>query len=96
MYYDFLIKVRTAGCENVIVVGGNHDSPSFLNASKDILAALNVAVVGNATENIEDEIIIVEDKKGIRLLLFVEFRFYEKGTLAVLRKAKIILTAQNA
>lgn len=64
MYYDFLIKVRTAGCENVIVVGGNHDSPSFLNASKDILAALNVAVVGNATENIEDEIIIVEDKKG--------------------------------
>jgi exonuclease SbcD len=64
MYYDFLIKVRTAGCENVIVVGGNHDSPSFLNASKDILAALNVAVVGNATANIEDEIIIVEDKKG--------------------------------
>jgi exonuclease SbcD len=64
MYYDFLIKVRTAGCENVIVVGGNHDSPSFLNAPKDILAALNVAVVGNATENIEDEIIVVKDNKG--------------------------------
>jgi exonuclease SbcD len=64
MYYDFLIKVRTAGCENVIVVGGNHDSPSFLNAPKDILAALNVAVVGNATENIEDEIIVVKDDKG--------------------------------
>ncbi len=63
-YYDFLIKVRTAGCENVIVVGGNHDSPSFLNAPKDILAALNVAVVGNATENIEDEIIVVKDNKG--------------------------------
>lgn len=64
MYYDFLIKVRTAGCENVIVVGGNHDSPSFLNAPKDILAALNVAVVGNATGNIEDEIIVVKDDKG--------------------------------
>jgi exonuclease SbcD len=64
MYYDFLIKVRTAGCENVIVIGGNHDSPSFLNAPKDILAALNVAVVGNATDNIEDEIIVVKDNKG--------------------------------
>lgn len=62
MYYDFLVKVKTAGCEHVIVVGGNHDSPSFLNAPKDILAALNVTVVGNATENIEDEIMVVKDK----------------------------------
>lgn len=64
MYYDFLVKVKTMGCENVIVVGGNHDSPSFLNAPKDILAALNVAVVGNATENIEDEILVVKDNNG--------------------------------
>jgi exonuclease SbcD len=61
MYYDFLIKVRNSGCENVIVVGGNHDSPSFLNAPKDILAALNVSVIGNASENIKDEIIVVKD-----------------------------------
>lgn len=63
MYYDFLIKVRTVGCKNIIVVGGNHDSPSFLNAPKDILAALNVSVIGNASENIEDEIIVVKDSK---------------------------------
>ena len=64
IYYDFLIKVRTAGCEHVIVVGGNHDSPSFLNAPKEILAALRVHVIGNATENIEDEIILVHDQQG--------------------------------
>ena len=64
IYYDFLIKVRTMGCENVVVVGGNHDSPSFLNAPKEILAAINVSVIGNALENIEDEIVIVNDKKG--------------------------------
>jgi exonuclease SbcD len=63
MYYDFLIKVRNSGCKNVIVVGGNHDSPSFLNAPKVILAALNVSVIGNASENIEDEIIVVNDSK---------------------------------
>lgn len=64
MYYEFLTKVRTVGCENVIVVGGNHDSPSFLNAPKDILAALNVVVIGNATERLEDEIIVVNDNQG--------------------------------
>ncbi|HCE54894.1 MAG TPA: exonuclease sbcCD subunit D [Lutibacter sp.] len=69
MYYDFLIKVRTAGCENVIVVGGNHDSASFLNAPKDILAALNVSVIGNASENIEDEIVIIKDSKENPLVI---------------------------
>lgn len=69
MYYDFLIKVKTAGCENVIVVGGNHDSPSFLNAPKDILAALNVSVIGNASETIEDEIIIIKDQKENPLVI---------------------------
>lgn len=63
MYYDFLINVKTVGCKNVIVVGGNHDSPSFLNAPKDILSALNIVVIGNASENIRDEIILIKDNK---------------------------------
>lgn len=64
MYYDFLVKVKNTACENVIIVGGNHDSPSFLNAPKHILSVLNVRVIGNATENIDDEIVIVKDKNG--------------------------------
>ena len=63
MYYDFLFNVRNSGCQNVVIVGGNHDSPSFLNAPKDILAALNVSIIGNACENIEDEIIVIKDKE---------------------------------
>jgi exonuclease SbcD len=43
------------------VVGGNHDSASFLNAPKDILAALDVTVVGAIDEQTEDEIIVVND-----------------------------------
>lgn len=69
MYYDFLIKSKSAGCENIIVIGGNHDSPSFLNAPKDILAALNVVVIGHATNNIEDEIHLIKDSKGSPALI---------------------------
>jgi exonuclease SbcD len=64
MYYEFLIKVKTAGCNHVIVVGGNHDSPSFLNAPKDILSAINISVIGNATDNPEDELVLVENEVG--------------------------------
>ncbi|MGQ1946696.1 exonuclease subunit SbcD [Geofilum sp. OHC36d9] len=75
MYYDFLVRVKKTGCKNVIVVGGNHDSPSFLNAPKDILAALNVSVIGNASENIEDEIIVINDsnEKPLAIVCGVPF-----------------------
>ncbi len=64
MYYDFLVRVRNTSCRKVIVVGGNHDSASFLNAPKDILAALDVTVVGAIDEQTEDEIIVVNDSDG--------------------------------
>ena len=61
MYYEFLLKVRNCGCKNVVIIGGNHDSPGFLNAPKDVLAALNIHVLGNIGEYIEKEVIIVKD-----------------------------------
>jgi DNA repair protein SbcD/Mre11 len=64
MYYDFLVRVRNTSCRKVIVVGGNHDSASFLNAPKDILAALDVTVVGAIDEQTDDEIIVVNDADG--------------------------------
>jgi exonuclease SbcD len=64
MYYDFLVNVKKAGCQQVVVVGGNHDSPSFLNAPKVVLAALDVTVIGNAGETVEDEIVVVNDQNA--------------------------------
>lgn len=61
LYYNFLIQVKQAGCQYIVVVGGNHDSPSFLNAPKEILAALDVKVIGHATEDPADEIILIRD-----------------------------------
>ena len=75
LYYDFLLQVRNSGCQNVMIVGGNHDSPSFLNAPKEILAALNVCVVGNISENVEDEVVVMYDheKNPIAIVCAVPF-----------------------
>lgn len=75
MYYDFLIDIKNSTCKNIVVVGGNHDSPSFLNAPKAILAALNVSVIGNATENLADEILTIHDamQKPIAIVCGVPF-----------------------
>ncbi|MBU8849376.1 MAG: exonuclease SbcCD subunit D C-terminal domain-containing protein [Desulfobacterales bacterium] len=62
LYYRFLCKVAASDCRHVVIIAGNHDSPSFLNAPKELLLALNVHVVGSITENPEDEVILL---KGI-------------------------------
>jgi exonuclease SbcD len=46
LYYSFLCRVAQSACRHIIVIGGNHDSPSFLNAPRSILKSLNVHVVG--------------------------------------------------
>lgn len=61
LYYRFLINVSATCCDHVVIISGNHDSPSFLNAPKELLEALNVYVVGSITENPEDEVIVLDD-----------------------------------
>ena len=59
LYYRFLCRVAASSCRHVIVVAGNHDSPSFLNAPKELLKALDVHVVGSATSSPGDEVLVL-------------------------------------
>lgn len=65
LYYWFLCRVfESRSCRHVVVIAGNHDSPSFLNAPKELLKALNVHVVGSSTESPEDEVLVLYDKQN--------------------------------
>ncbi len=57
LYYRFLCQAAATCCRHVVVIGGNHDSPSFLNAPKELLQALNVHVVGAITDSLTEEVI---------------------------------------
>jgi DNA repair protein SbcD/Mre11 len=64
LYYRLLCRVAASCCRHVVVIAGNHDSPSFLNAPKELLRALNVYVVGSMTENPEDEVIVLKNAQN--------------------------------
>ena len=66
LYYRFLAKVATNSCcRNIVIVAGNHDSPSFLNAPSHILEALNVFVVAASDQdNPEKEVLPLKDENG--------------------------------
>jgi exonuclease SbcD len=64
LYYRFLCQVAASACRHVVVTAGNHDSPSFLNASRELLKALDVHVIGAATQKPEDEVLVLNDPQG--------------------------------
>jgi len=64
LYYGFLRRVSASCCRHVVIIAGNHDSPSFLNAPKEILKALQVHVVGAFTGNPEDEVLVLKGPSG--------------------------------
>ncbi|MBF0536818.1 MAG: exonuclease SbcCD subunit D C-terminal domain-containing protein [Nitrospirae bacterium] len=64
LYYRFLWSVARSGCSHVVITGGNHDSPSFLNAPRELLRALNVHVVGCTSGIPEDEALVLSDAGG--------------------------------
>lgn len=63
LYYRFLCRVAASSCRHIVVVAGNHDSPSFLNAPKDLLKALDVHVVGSSTASPEDEVLVLRNER---------------------------------
>ena len=64
LYYRFLCRAAASSCRHVVVVAGNHDSPTFLDAPRSLLATLNVHVVGSAAEDPEDEVLVLRGRDG--------------------------------
>ncbi|MEZ4887391.1 MAG: exonuclease SbcCD subunit D C-terminal domain-containing protein [Chitinophagales bacterium] len=62
-YYSFLRKAMRY-CNNIIITGGNHDSPRNLDAPKELLKYLQISVVGGVPEELEEEVIEVKDEEG--------------------------------
>lgn len=64
LYYRFLCRVAASACRHVVIIAGNHDSPTFLNAPKELLKALDVHVVGSISESPHDEVLVLCDGQG--------------------------------
>lgn len=66
-YYDFLVKLHEeTDVQNVVIIAGNHDSPSYLEAPAGLLKLLNIHVIGNIQdEHPEREVIPLLDNQKV-------------------------------
>ena len=63
-YYGFLRQVKNTCCREVIIIGGNHDSISTLNAPQSLLKYFNVHIIGGVPQEFADQIIELSDEQG--------------------------------
>lgn len=63
-YYQLLTRLLTTSCRHIVIIGGNHDSPSMLEAPRELLEHLSVYVVGAVPEVFEEQIIELKAPNG--------------------------------
>ncbi len=102
LYYRFLCRVSASRCNHVVLIAGNHDSPSFLNAPKELLRALNVYVVGAMTDSLGDEVFVLhKDDKPTAIVCAVPYlrdkdiRTVEPGETIDDKNAKLVDGLKN-
>ncbi|EAQ49672.1 MULTISPECIES: exonuclease SbcCD subunit D C-terminal domain-containing protein [Leeuwenhoekiella] len=90
-YYKALKQLSNLNCK-LIITGGNHDSPSMLDAPREILEALNVHILGGMPENLEDCLIPVQGKQDNDKLVVAAIPFLRDGDI---RAAESGVTYEN-
>ncbi len=79
-YYRALLQLKKTNCQ-LIITGGNHDSPSMLDAPKEILNELNVTVIGGMPSKIDECLIPLQNKKGENELIVAAIPFLRDSDL---------------
>lgn len=67
--YYRVISQAAKSCRHVVITAGNHDSPSFLNAPKELLKTLDIHVIGSISGDPADEVLVLNDENGFPELL---------------------------
>ena len=62
-YYLALKKLSLLKCK-IVITGGNHDSPTMLDAPREILEALDVHIIGGMPQNPADCLIPIKNKNS--------------------------------
>ena len=88
LYYDFLRQVYLSPCRHVVITAGNHDSPSMLGASREILQVLDIHVVGNLPEDPADEVKVLRDAQGKVALIVCAVPFLRDADMRLVEEGE--------
>jgi len=62
-YFKALMKLKRLHCK-IILTGGNHDSPTMLNAPQEVLRELDIHIIGGLPVDISEAIIPIKNQEN--------------------------------
>jgi exonuclease SbcD len=62
-YFQALVRLQNLNLQ-IILTGGNHDSPNMLNAPSELIRLLDINIIGGLPEKFEETIIPIKNEKG--------------------------------
>ena len=90
--YYLALKKLSALAYKIIITGGNHDSPTMLDAPRELLEALNVHIICGLPEDLNDCLIPVATKAGKTELVIAAIPFLRDSDI---RSAESGVTYEN-
>ncbi|MDE1465212.1 exonuclease subunit SbcD [Spartinivicinus poritis] len=64
LYNNLMVGIQNTHCQQVLMVGGNHDSVAVLHESRRILSCLNITVIGGISDHLEEQVLTIKNNNG--------------------------------
>ena len=75
LYYNFLAQMLKTKCKHLVLIAGNHDSANFLTAPKELLAKLDIHIIGSLPETRKEQVFLLENKDKTEQVLICAVPF---------------------
>ncbi len=91
LYYQFLCQVAAnTRCQHIVIISGNHDSPTLLDAPKELLKQLKIHVVGSISQDYRDEVIELKDSTGQMQAIVCAIPYLRDRDIRVLAENELV------
>ncbi|MDX1721084.1 MAG: exonuclease subunit SbcD, partial [Salegentibacter mishustinae] len=79
-YFKALMKLKRLDCK-IILTGGNHDSPTMLNAPQEVLRELDIHIIGGLPNELSECIVPIKNDKNETELLITALPYLRDADL---------------